>query len=562
MTGRVIIIGLDGATWSVLDPFMADGDLPNLAKMRAGGSWGELRSTIPPLSAPAWSTFLTGKNPARHGVFHFVDWGDSSGDGASPTSSLVNGSSIESPTMLDVAGHHGRTVGAINVPMSYPPRPVNGFMVTGLLTPPDAETFTYPPEVAQELTDYQIDLDRFIAAKPFASEDGQAKPKRVVEASLELIEEFRRMEERRGAAALQLLRSRPCDLLTVVFTAPDRMGHYLWPYHRAADLDGSALSAELHAAVRSFYRRIDEMIGELVDEAGEGATVIVLSDHGMGPIYTKNTHWNKWLYDQGYVELEGSSNRTVDGWLLRLGLPRDRLRRLAARIPGMLGSKPMGAVKRAPTAKIDRAASTAHYERWFDPVGGIRINATGAERERIRDELMPAVAAVTDPATGQPIVREVLKREDCLSGPYVDRAPDIVMIMDPDYGSSTRMSNYSSIVTDRPHIGDPGGHHLEGIVLCSGEAIASRMDPILGMSIEDIAPTALHLLGIDVPSDMDGRVLTDLFAAGGPADREVVTGESMAWWPDEETARRVAGSQVGADEDAVRDRLRALGYFE
>ncbi len=555
MNSRVVIIGLDGATWTVLQPFIDDGDLPNLARLMAQGAWGELESTIPPLSAPAWSTFLTGKSPARHGVFHFVDWADGSGDGAG--ASIVNGASIDSPTIWDVAAHNDRKVGVINVPMSYPPRPVNGFMITGLLTPPNAAIFTHPAELSDRLDGYQIDLDRFIDAKPFAEADGGTKAKRVVKPDLELMAEFHAMEDTRARVALDLMRSEPWDIFTVVFTATDRMGHYLWPYHRRADLDGSAESEALHRSIRDFYRRMDEAIGQLSAAAGEGATVMVLSDHGMGPIYTKNTHWNNWLFGEGYVKLAKTSRRTVDGWLLRLRIPRDRLRRIAAKVPGLLKSKPVSAIKRAPTAEIDTAASTAYYERWFDPVGGIHINATGAEKEKIRDELIEELGRVVDPETGKPVARRVLKPEECLAGPYLHRAPDIVLVMEPDYGSSDRLSNYSSIVTDRPVIGDPGGHHIEGILVCAGDHIATGSGPHSGFQLEDIAPTALHLLGLAVPSDMDGRVLTEILAEDGPP---VERSGPMEWWPDHETAR--AGPDEVADEEAVRDRLRALGYFE
>jgi predicted AlkP superfamily phosphohydrolase/phosphomutase len=562
MTSRILIVGLDGATWDVLEPFMADGDLPNLSRIREQGGWGELRSTLPPLSAPAWSTFLTGKSPARHGVFHFVDWLDDTGDGLGAGAGLVDGSSIESPTLWDVAAHHDRRVGVINVPMTYPPRPVNGVMITGLLTPPDASVFTHPPELSSELPDYQIDLDRFIAAKPFAALEGGDKQKRIVKPDLELIDEFYAMEDQRGRTALRLLQSEPWGAFTVVFTSTDRMGHYFWPYHRAADLDGTPEADELHSAIRRFYRRIDEMIGELIAAAGEGAVVMVVSDHGMGPIYTKNTHWNTWLFEKGYINLAKTSTRTFDGWLLRLGIPRDKLRRLAKSIPGLMKSKPVHALKKAATAEIDKETSTVYYERWFDPVGGFRINAEGEEKERIRAELMEAVAAVVDPDTGEPIVDEVLAREDCLAGPHLDRAPDVIVVMDPDYGSSDRMSSYSSIVTQRPNIGDPGGHQLQGIFMCAGVGIAAPSDPYTGLSLEDIAPTVLHLLDVGVPSDMDGRVLSEIFASGGPADRDAIISEAMTWWPDEETARAGGPDRVAADERAVRDRLRALGYFE
>lgn len=558
--GRVLVIGLDGATWNVLTPFMEEGDLPNLRKIAERGSFGELQSTIPPLSAPAWATFLTGKSPARHGVFHFVDWSPENATEGDTPAGLVDGRSIDSPTMWDVAAHANRKVGVINVPMSYPPRPVNGFMITGLLTPPEAAVFTYPPELSNELGDYQIDLDRFISDKPFAaSEAGDAK--RQVKPDLQLVEEFQHMEETRGRAARRLMAAEPWDVFTVVFTGTDRMGHYLWPYHRAVDQDGSPEAAELHQAVRRFYVMLDEMIGDLVDQAGEETTVFVISDHGMGPIYAKNTHWNNWLYKQGFLKLRSDSSRTLDGWLLRLRIPRDKLRKLASFVPGGLSNESIRKVKRAPTAQFDPGASTAYYERWFDPIGGIRVNASGQERERIITELMSQVRDLTDPDTGERIVREVFRREDRLAGPHLEQAPDIVMVMNSNYGSSDRLSNYSSIVTARPNIGDPGGHQIEGIMIAAGPELARSDGPLTGLSIEDVAPTILHAMGIAVPSDMDGHVLTQLFDPASLAERPVVIGSPAEWWPDEEIAR-AEGVDVDHDEEAVRDRLRALGYFE
>src|SRR5688572_20922367 len=294
MSDRVLIIGLDGATWTVLLPWMEDGSLPNLARLRAEGSWGDLMSTIPPLTAPAWSTFLTGKNPGKHGVFHFIPLDD-----AAETEDLqqkadkidvVDARSIQSATLWDILAHHDRKVGAINVPMSYPARPVNGFMITCLLTPPQASIFTYPPELSKQLTDYQIDLDRFIDEKPFARDVSGARKKRIVKPSLQLVKEFEEMEEKRARAALDLMTTQHWDTFMVVFTATDRMGHYLWPYHQKPSEGASEEHQALYQAVHNLYKRLDAHIGELIQQAGENTTVFVMSDHGMGPIYHKNTH--------------------------------------------------------------------------------------------------------------------------------------------------------------------------------------------------------------------------------------------------------------------------------
>ena len=559
---KVLIIGLDGATWTVLKPWLDEGKLPHLAKLIANGCWGDLRSTIPPLTAPAWSSFLTGKNPGKHGVFHFIDIDDVPEDGNREEAEIVDARSIKSATLWDIVAHHDLKVGVVNVPMSYPPRPVNGFMVTGLLTPPESDIFTYPPELSGEITDYQIDLDRFIKQKPFAADGDQPKPKRVVKPSLQLMEEFQEMEEKRCRLTLSLMASQAWDVCMVVFTASDRMGHYLWPYHLAQDLDGSQEGADLHQAIVQYYIRMDEMIGELVAEAGPGATTVLMSDHGMGRIYTKNTHWNNWLFKNGYLQIDKQKKGSPDSLLLQMGIPRDKLRKLVSWIPGFTSSKTFKKMKTAPTAKIDFANSKAHYVRIFDPVGGIRINAQGAEREALCKELITAVKTLTDPATGQPIVRQVLRREECYTGPYVADKPDLILIMYPDYGSSDRLSNYSAIVTDRPNIGDPGGHHIEGIFVAAGPEVAAKAEALPDLLIEDVAPTILHLLGLPVPEDMDGRVLAEILTEASSSKRPIEKMPSPGKWPSEVEAQYIVEDVSVDDAEAVRDRLRALGYFE
>ena len=289
--------------------------------------------------------------------------------------------------------------------------------------------------------------------------------------------------------------------------------------------------------------------------------VMIASDHGMGAMYRKHAHWNSWLYQQGHLKLETSSGRTVDGWLLRLGLSRDRLRKVAAKVPGLLESRAVVAVKEAPTAEIDED-SLVRYERIFDPVGGFRINATGANRDRIRDELMSQLLEIRDPDTGEPIVDEVMRREECFAGPYAELAPDLIIVMKGEYGSSNRLSSYSAVVTERPHVDDPGSHRMEGILVCAGPDVVAGGTVVEGAEIEDVAPTVLHALGLGIPSDMDGRVLRELFRSESVAGRTPATIEPPGRWPSEQDAAAYGRDKTVEDEEAVRERLRALGYFE
>jgi hypothetical protein len=159
-------------------------------------------------------------------------------------------------------------------------------------------------------------------------------------------------------------------------------------------------------------------------------------------------------------------------------------------------------------------------------------------------------------------VRQVLRREDCYHGPYAENLPDLILVMYPDYGSSDRLSNYSAIVTDRPSINDPGGHHMEGIFMARGPEIAAKAEALPDLLIEDVAPTVLHLMGLPVPSDMDGRVLTEILTPASLQARPVVKSSPLGRWPSETEAAFIQEELSAEDEEEIRGRLRALSYLE
>jgi predicted AlkP superfamily phosphohydrolase/phosphomutase len=559
---RVLVIGLDGATWDVLDPWISDGSLPHLARLRQSGSWGALLSSIPPISAPAWSTFMTGKGPGRHSVFHFADlFGQGQAEENKPR--IVNARSIQSSALWDILGHNDRKVVLINVPMTYPPRPVNGIMITGLLTPKNAATFTYPPELAQELTDYIIDVDRFMGRKPF--QDSHEYDAEAVAPTLSLIRDFRDMLERRGSASLSLMDSRPWDLFMVVFTGTDRMGHYLWSYHHLAQGDNRPNALGLHQAIREYYIRLDEIVDSLVTKAGEEVAAVIMSDHGFGPIYSRRAHWNSWLLERGWLFAEDSGDRVLNpsSWLKRLRLPRDKVGRILRQMPGLSRSRFVQRAARSSDVTVDTNRSKAYCVPIYHYVFGIRVNAEGEEKESLREEITDALVKVTDPQTGQRIVQRVYRGEEYYRGPYAHNIPEIIVVMDPDYTAGLRVGHYSSIATVvQPDDINEGDHRVEGIFLVSGPGIRPGGDALPIANIEDIAPTILHLMNLPIPSDMDGRPLTEIMSPDLLQSRPIRKGKPVGFWPNEEEA--VFSDQVIADdgEEQIRDRLRALGYIE
>jgi predicted AlkP superfamily phosphohydrolase/phosphomutase len=556
---RILIIGIDGATWSVLDPLIGDGSLPNLGRLRKNGSWGGLCSTIPPISAPAWSSFMTGKRPGKHGVFHFTDlFGEKEPGDRKPQ--IINARSLKSSTLWDIMGHHGRKVAVINVPMTYPPRPVNGLMITGLLTPRSASVFTYPSELSRELTDYVIDLGRFIDKKP--GQKGAFDPEAAAP-SLTLMQEFQDMLEKRAVTSLHLMESWPWDTFVVVFTGTDRMGHYLWPYHRPVEATDPPGIQKLCRAVHRYYARLDDVVGELVERAGPSVNVIVMSDHGMGPKATRRVHWNNWMLQQGWLAARPGSAQTTrpDGWFGRIRLPRDRIERVVRRIPGLAKGRLVRSVWKSSFATVDVKESQAYCVPVFHSIMGIRINVEGAGREALRQEIMSKLMSVVDPESGEPVVEEIYRGEDYYHGPYANGSPDIIVSMKPDYLCDHRLGHYSSIVTG-VQLPDGGSHHPEGIFVANGPDVKASSEPLSGVKIEDVAPTVLYLMGLPIPSDMDGRVLTEIVAPGCLECRPINAGEPLGRWPSEEAA--VFGDEIvsGEDEEEIRERLRGLGYVD
>lgn len=558
---RVLVIGLDGATWDVLDPWIQDGSLPNLARLRQNGSAGFLRSTLPPLTAAAWSTFMTGKRPGKHGVFHFIDlFSEEASVSGKPT--LVNGRNIKSSVLWDIIAHNQGKVTVINVPMTYPPRPVNGSLISCFLTPKNAPTFTYPPELATQLTDYIIDLDRFIDAKPYQDsyKSGATTP------SLDLMQEFRDMTEKRARVTLSLMDSQPWDFFMVVFISTDRMGHYLWPYHRSPNPNDTLEVQDLCRAVYNHYKRLDEIIGELIAKAGDDVNIVIMSDHGMGPRYSKRVHCNFWLKQKGWLETQAGQSRSLtsaEGWLRRLGIPRDKVGRLLFRIPGVAKSRVVKKAVKSQTPAVDRAQSKAYSVPIYDNIAGIRVTLTGESKEQLCQEITQELYKIVDPETKQKIVNRICRGNEYYEGPYAENIPDLIVILKPEYGFGYQISNYSSVVTKViANSRQQGDHRLDGIFIAAGPDISPHAEMMPNLAIEDIAPTILYLMELPVPSDMDGRTLTEIIKPEVMARRPVTQSKPVGFWPNENEV--LFNDEVMSDEDEaeIRGRLQALGYLE
>jgi len=558
-THRVLVIGLDGATFDVLDPWLEDGTLPTLSKMRNKGVYGRLLSTIPPLTAPAWTSFMTGKNPGKHGVLNFFSDISSEGEKLGGQFTPVNSTSIQSEVLWEILSRQGYRTGVVNVPLTYPPQPVNGFIISGMLTPLGANDFTYPRELAFSLDDYQIDLDYFLG-----DEMGHHEYLPHLE---QLINELRNLLEIRAKTVKELLTREKSDFFMVVFTGTDRLGHFLWPYHftpKGPSTDNS--NVVLYNAVRGYYRRLDSLIKELIDVAGSDVTVIIMSDHGMGSAPDKVVYLNQWLHSEDLLRMLPWSSgwKNPNSWLTALGLSRDRLVRLKNLVPTsrFLQNKITSAARLE--IPIDHFNSKAYFRTIYMSVGGIyiepRIRQDHQAYEGLCNQIIERIEQIQDPETGEGVIDLISRGSEIYLGDSLKNAPDIVVVLKSRYRSNHRLGS-NAIIKSRIETRHAervlGDHRPEGIFIASGPGVCQTSDAFTGLKIEDLAPTILYLLGAEIPESMDGQIIRNAI------ETSLLKKKPPRYVKDVDvkmTSQHV--DLTSEQEESIKNRLRALGYID
>ena len=561
---RVLVIGLDGATFRVIQPMVAAGELPVLGRLMKQGTYGVLRSTIQPSSEQAWVTFMTGVQNGKHGIFGFVQRKPGSYE-----YQYVNARHQRAPTLWRLLSERGRRVIAINVPMTYPPEPVNGALIGGLMTPSERSRFTYPPDLYEELKreigGYIINVDIETGALKDAGEE-------------RLLREINEMIRLRTEAVKYLARTRPWDLLCVVYGAADRVSHKFWKYMQ---MDSPTLASGKGGAIPQVYRRLDQAVGELMDHVADEHTVVLLvSDHGFGPL-KKAFFLNQWLTEQGYLCWRGKEPLN-----LRAGFQMG-LNRILRQAVHWLDHPWMSAAKQAAFAtwpdlkgklhssmayaKVDWSRTLAYA---LGTMGNICLNVKGREPqgivepgsqyEALRTQLIEELKQLRDVETGRPIFLAVYRREEIYHGPYVELAPDIVGLLDSTYHVAAvdwRPAGGAVIVPlgeQLLFVGDLSGQHdMDGILIAYGPHVRQGAE-IAGAGIVDMAPTLLALLGEPIPDYMDGRVLLELFDESLAAER-ASTGAGEGAPALTEEAGEVYTEE---EEEEIAARLRGLGYVD
>ena len=527
-----MLLGLDGATFSILDPLMAEGAMPFLSEFVSRGVRAELLSTALPLTAQAWPALMTGRTPGNHGVFDFVRV-DSGVE--HPTYRLATSTDLRCETIWSVAGRQGRRVLCLNFPLMFPPQPLNGCMVPGFVPWRHLRRAVHPPELYEQLQALPGFDPKELAL------DYDLEKRAIQRLPDEEYEEWIRLHIRRERqwfeVASSLMRREPFDLVAVLFDGVDKLQHACWRF-LDPDLLPEATSAwegTVRALCLDYFRALDRHLGELVARAGHGVRVFMASDHGFGPT-DQIFYANVWLAHRGYL-----------AW--RDGVPVDTA--------GMLHAEG----HRSTTVLFDWPKTTAYA--LTPSSNGIFIKVARhpgdpgvlpEEYPAFRARLAESLLAFADPRTHQPVVQQVLTREEAFPGTRMRSAPDLTLVLrDQGFISVVRGDEP---VKPRPRV--EGTHRPQGIFLAAGPGIR-RSAPVPPLSIVDVAPALLYSLGLAIPEDLEGRLPAEIF--------EPAMGEAM---PSRVGAPTLASGDAAIERDAARlegeaqvfERLRALGYLE
>lgn len=548
---KVLVIGIDGGSWNVLYPMVRQGLLPHLEALLDSGTSGVLLSVDPPMSPSAWASFITGQNPGKHGVFDF----------AVPAREgyylkLVNASMIAQDSLWSVLSQEGRTIGVINVPLTYPPQEVNGFIISGMMTPSSDSAFTFPRELKQELIEqlgaYQIELDSVQAGKHI-SEDFLSK--HFSDNYDRFFSSLNEMTDIRQRAIKYLMTTRPWDFFMAVIVGTDRMQHYLWDY-LANDFADNDPRAAIRESALSYFKKVDSIVGDLVGLVDDDTTVIVVSDHGFGPS-TFEVHLNNWLIDVGMLVPKGGVSRKLFGRLVYLlkskGISRWKLAKILRLRQIEKVSAFAAAIDWSKTYAFQRLCDSIYLNvKGREPEG---IVQPGDEYESLRDLLIEKLLELTDPSTGQKVVVEALKKEAIYHGPHLENAPDIVIRFAEGY--SARKVGLDATSWLRRSIVRTGEHEREGIVILKGPGVREQFqfpDPV---SILDIFPTVLYLLDCPIHAKTDGRILSEALTPVFLKENPVKYSEEKI--DSQKTMMPLDFTEE--EEQALVSRLEDLGYL-
>jgi len=505
------------------------------------GTYGELLSTIPPVTAPSWTSILTGVNPGKHGLFDFTKYKN-----ASYRRELVSSLDIKVPIFPEILSRKGYRIGLVNVPMTYPPKHLNGFIVSGLLAPDENSEFTSPLELKtklyQNVGDYKIDYE----IKGYKDED-------------EMLRNLHHISELRKNAIKYLLAEEEWDLFFCVFVGIDRVQHWAW------DALQDPIDFSKDNVILRFYKIMDEMIEEIISVIPCDTTVILVSDHGFGPAY-KKFMVNRWLYQEGQLSLKKA--KATSSMLHKLKDIYKRNNKIScSKIEETDHFFEMWKEwKNSTSAQINWSKTISFsgnetemgiYINTKDrfPEGVVEAN----EYERVREDIIQRLLRLTDPENGKKVIQKVYRREEIFSGSYMNMAPDIVFeTSNYSYECSEEIKNLLGPICEPLQKPVMGKHRRNGIFVAKGPFVQCGRE-IGNLSVYDVAPTILFMMDVPIPNYVDGRVLKEIFTDEYRRSRKIVHESCIQ---EDRNGCLRDNVYTNEDRDKIVEKLKGLGYLD
>lgn len=530
MTTRTLFIGMDGATFTVLDE-LTQGQrptMPFLAQLFAQGTRSTLRSTPNPLTPPAWMSLMTGRSPGHHGVFDFIR-AEEQGDDVYFT--LYDSRDCLVENIWSIASRLDKKVAALNFPFTAPPpKNLNGFMVPGFVPWRHLRRNTEPRDLYDRLKALP-DFDAKELAWDFEQEK-QALDDLSDEARENWVKYHLPRERQWFRIAESLLTSESPDLMAVMFDGVDKLQHQAWLYVDPKQRD--QLKTDYQKRMRElcldYFRQLDHFIERLVHAAGPSAQVFLASDHGFTATH-EVVRINTFLHEKGYLRWREVPDTEAG-------------RRREDSMFAYLDWKNTVAYCRTPSSNgINIRVKKSASDHGVAP----------EEYEALRDRLIKDLESFQDPATGERIIREVHKREDVFPGQAMTHAPDLLLVL-RDYGFVS-IKNKAPALVPRPEVA--GTHHPDGVFIAAGNGI-KQGGLTDGRHIVDVGATLLYSLGLKVPRDFEGRVPEAFFEEQYLREHPIQLGKRTVSVGKDEEAEQMSD----AEKDNILSQLRLLGYME
>ena len=460
---KVLVIGLDCAEPSLVFDQWRD-ELPTFRRLMEQGAYGPLKSAIPCITVPAWSSMLSSKDPGTLGFYGFRNRADYSYDNLS----IATGQAVKEKRVWDYLGEADKKSIVVGVPQTYPVKPINGYLISSFLTPPGSKQYTHPYSLYYEI-DHVLDREEYdVDVRDFRTDDKDYLLKQIYD-----------MTEKRFKVLNYLIRKKPWEFFMFVEMGVDRIHHGFWKYHDKAHHKYEA-GNKYEDEIKKYYQYIDRQLAHLLEAVDDNTVILVVSDHGAKRM-DGGFCLNQWLHQEGYLHFKQE-------------VPKDRIVRFQE--------------LEVDWEKTIAWGAGGYYGRlWLNVEGREPQGVIPAEQyEQVRSEITNRIAALTD-HEGRPLNSICYKPEDIYHD--VRNVPSDLMIYFGNlHWRSVGSLGHPSIYTFENDTGpDDANHAQDGLIIYHDPRKRLKGQRLQGLQLMDIAPTILDLMGVPVPNDMQGKVI-------------------------------------------------------